>query len=286
MVTDIGLTTGAEFLCDAARRYFIDLYGNPEMHVNRELHRDLSWTPSLRFVIHEQVHVFVEPSESGPYPRIFELRVREVRQFPLPIAIYSVCPEETLVGTTHRQEVKRLEEDGFGLLSADANGVVNRLVSTIPIIQIIPAPEIRKELVDLTPKMRQRVSEAFEDYCNKPVNGVRSLSEIVEGMVEQAGRDAVKRQYVARSDITNGPARTLDAMYEANQCRSVRAQIGGVRSYIAEYRNLSHHWPKNGKKAHKKYADCRHAFLDGVRQLQRFREAMKQVGLTGNLPRS
>ena len=284
-MTDIGLTTGADFLRDAARRYFMNLYGDPAMYVNSELHRDLSWTPSLRFVIHEQIHVFVEPSETGPYPRIFELKVADVRQFPTPIAIYAVCPEESLVAAAQRQEVKRLEGDGFGLLSVDSNGVVTRMVSTIPIIQIIPVSEIKKELVDLTPKMRQRVSEAFEDYCNKPVNGVRSLSEIVEAVVEQAGRDATKKQYVSMSAVANGPAKALDAMYEASQFRPVRAQIGGVRSYIAEYRNLSHHWPRNGKKAHKKYADCRHAFLDGVRQLQRFRVAMKQVGLTGNLPR-
>lgn len=134
--------------------------------------------------------------------------------------------------------------------------------------------------------MRQRVSEAFDDYCNKPVNGVRSLSEVVEGMVEQAGREAVKKQYLNGSDVGGPVARTLDGMYESKQFKNVRAQIGGVRSYIAEYRNLSHHWPKNARRAHKKYADCRHAFLDGIRQMQRFRTAMKDVGLSGNIPRT
>ena len=285
-MTDIGLTSGEEFLRDAARQYFQNLYGDPAMHLSRQLHKDLSWTPALRFTIHEQIHVFVEASESSPYPRIFELKSREVQQFPQPIAIYAVCPEEALTSPSQKNEMKRLVADGFGLLAVDANGVATRLASTIPIIQIIPSAEIKKETAELTLKMRQRVSEAFDDYCNKPVNGVRSLTEIVEGLVAQAGKEATTRQYIPQAAANGSTADTLDALYGSSQFHNVRAQVGGVRSYIAEYRNLSHHWPKNGKKAHKKYADCRHAFLDGVKQLQRFREAMKKAGLTGNLPRA
>lgn len=285
-MTSIGLTPGAAFLRDAARQFFEDLYGSPTMHQDQQLHKDLSWTPALRFTIHEQINVFVEPSESGPYPRILELKASEVRLFPQPISIYAVCPEESLLGASQGQELKRLEADGFGLITVDASGTAKRLVSTIPLIQIISASEIRKELAELTPKIRQRVSEAFEDYCNKPVNGVRSLSEVVEGLVEQAGRDAVRKQYIANAAHKAGPADTLDALYQSSYCHNIRAQVGGVRSYIAEYRNLSHHWPKNAKRAHKKYSDCRHAFLDGIKQLQRFRGAVRGIGLTGNLPRS
>ena len=285
-MTSIGLTPGAAFLRDAARQFFENLYGNPKMHQDQQLHKDLSWTPALRFTIHEQINVFVEPSESGPYPRILELKAREVRLFPQPISIYAVCPEETLLNTGQGREVRRLEEDGFGLITVDASGTAKRHVSAIPLIQIIPASEIKKELTELTPKIRQRVSEAFEDYCNKPVNGVRSLSEIVEALVEQAGRDAVRKQYIANSAHRHGPADTLDALYQSNHCHNIRAQIGGIRSYIAEYRNLSHHWPKDAKRAHKKYSDCRHAFLDGIKHLQRFRDAVKTIGLSGNLPRS
>ncbi len=285
-MTDVGLTTGAEFLRESAKSYFQGVYGNPKMYSNCELHRDLMWTPSLRFLIHEQIHVFVEPSENSPYPRILELKANEVRRFPSPIQIYSVCPAEILMGSAQMRDVKRLQEDGFGLLSVDANGVATRQFSTIPLIQIISDSEIKMYYSGLTPRMRQRVSEAFDDYRNKPVNGVRTLTEIVEGIVVQAGKDAVKKNFISASDISDRPASILDAMHNATQLQNARARIGGVRSYIAEYRNLSHHWPKNSKSAHKKYSDCRHAFLDGVKQLQRFREAMRHAGLTGGLPRS
>ena len=51
------------------------------MPVGRELHRELQWTPALRFVIYGYINVFVEPSESGPYPRILELKYADVLNF-------------------------------------------------------------------------------------------------------------------------------------------------------------------------------------------------------------
>ena len=56
--------------------------------------------------------------------------------------------------------------------------------------------------------------------------------------------------------------------------------------FVKECRNLTHHWPKNKKAAHKKYADCRHHFLDGLRTIQAFRTAMKAEGLTDNVPKT
>ena len=80
-------------------------------------------------------------------------------------------------------------------------------------------------------------------------------------------------------------AGALDALYNAKQFKNVRGAIGGARSYISAYRNPGHHWPRNTKKAYEKYAACRHAFLEGIKQIQRFREAMRSVSLSGNLPK-
>ena len=285
-MADVGLTSAEQFLRDSARRFFEELYENPEMHLEQELHRDLSWTPALWFTIHEQIRIFVEPSETSPYPRILGLKNGDVRRFPQPIAIYVVCPEEILRAPGQQAEIRRLHADGYGLITVDADGNANRVISTIPLIQIISAPEFKQEITGLSKKLRQRISEAFEDYCAKPVNGVKSLSEVIEGMVEQSGKDAVRKQYLQKKDVTGSIADLLDALYDLPRCNNVRAQIGGVRSFIAEYRNLSHHWPKNAQRAYKKFADCRHAFLDGIKRVHQFRTAMKDVGLSGNLPRS
>lgn len=286
-MADIGLTTGEQFLRDAAMDFFLELYSKRVMQLHKPLHRDLSWTPALRFTINDYINVFVEPSESSPYPRILELRSKEVMEFPRPIEAYVVCPEEVLENSGNSAEIKRLEADGFGLIAVDSTGKASRRISAIPLIQKISQSVIRDELKNLTPKLRKRVSESFaDDYCSKPVNGVRSLTEIVEGLVTQAGIEAVRKGYIVDEDIGHGIANTLDALYDASQCKNIRPHLGGVRNYISVYRNLSHHWPKSEKKAYEKYANCKHAFLDGIKQLGRFQKALKCIGLSGSLPKS
>ena len=108
---------------------------------------------------------------------------------------------------------------------------------------------------------------------------------MVEGLGIQAAKDAAAKGWITNAQA-NGPiAAALDAMYTAQECKNARGAIGGLRHYIQTYRNLSHHWPKNKKKAFEKYAECRHAFLDGIRQMVQFRQAMRNIALSGNLPK-
>ena len=187
-----GLTSGADYLRNAAQEFFGDLYGNPKMHLDTPLHNNLQWTPALRFTIHGHINVFVEVSETSPYPRILELKANVVRNFPQPIAIYAVCPKDIL--SSKEREVDRLQNDGFGLIRVDSNQHAKLLFTTIPLVQIISKLEFDNEIEGLSPKFRQRLSEAFEDYGNKPVNGVKSVTEIVEGMVMYAGVRAVEKK--------------------------------------------------------------------------------------------
>ena len=69
-----GLTYGAEFLRNAAQEFFKGRYGNPRMHLDAPLHKELRWTPALRFTIYGHINVFVEVSETSPYPRVLELK--------------------------------------------------------------------------------------------------------------------------------------------------------------------------------------------------------------------
>lgn len=281
-----GLTSGEEFLRDAACRCFEDLYENPMMHVNQELHKDLAWTPALRFVIHEHINVFVEPSEIGPYPRILERKHTDVLHFPQPIAIYAVCPEETIATPPQRSDMKRLQAHGFGLITVNHEGQARREFSAIPLVQVIPKAEYKAEIEGLPKKTKQRIGEAYEDYNAKPVNGVKSLTEVIEGLVTQAGKGAVQKKYLSKSVLGSDVADILDALHDTKECKNARAAIGGVRSHVKEYRNPKHHWPANKKRAYKKYSDCRHAFMDGIKHIQRFRTAMQAIGLTGNLPKN
>ena len=280
-MTISGLTSGAEYLRDAAQEFFNGMYGNPKMFLDEPLHKDLSWTPALRFTIHKHINIFVEVSETSPYPEVLSLKSNAVRNFQEPISIYSICPEDVKIAK--KDVVKELELNGFGLITVDSNKQVELVFRAIPLIQIIPKSEFNSEIRGLSIIIRQRVSEAFVDYNDNPVNGVKSLTEILEGVVTSAWKQCLKKGYLENRRRNFDVATNLDTLYNNDRFQNIRGPIGGVRGYYGQYRHLSHHWPKNKKQAYKKYADCRHAFIDGIKQIQQFITAIRSVGLSVRL---
>ena len=254
------------------------------MHFDKPLSRQLAWVPALRFTLHGHISVFVEPSDSGPYPRMLAMKYAEVNNYPEPIAIYCICHEAAIETAAGRKDRRLLKAHGFGLVTVDPNGDTEFQFAAIPLVQAIPEPDFKQQIKGLPKGIRQPASEAFEDYRAKPVNGVKTLSELVEGMITKAGRDSASRGGISRADSRRVPADVLDALHE--KYPQARAAIGGARMFIKECRNLTHHWPRNKEAAYRKYAYCRHHFLEGLRTIQAFRKAMKDAGLTGNLAKT
>jgi hypothetical protein len=107
---------------------------------------------------------------------------------------------------------------------------------------------------------------------------------VLEGLVLKAGREAAKKGYVDPKDAKPGkPGATLAALVASAQGSSLAGAIGGVQNHISYYRNSAHHFSKNKKQAYIKYRDCRHGFLDGLKKVKQFRDAMRTMGLSGNL---
>jgi hypothetical protein len=71
------LTSGGDFLRDAVKRYFADLYQNPQMKFSAEVDPHLGYTPTIQFKIHSHLVVLVEISEN-PYPAILGLRRTDI----------------------------------------------------------------------------------------------------------------------------------------------------------------------------------------------------------------
>ena len=247
----------------------------------------MGWIPALQFVLNEHLSVLAEPSEETAYPRIFRLRHAEILNIPRPIAIYAVCPLEVSLKTDQQEEIGNLEEHGYGLLVVARDGSVSRRFSAIPLVQQLPIEEYKNEIRSLPTKLRRRIAISFDNYRHNPASGVTDITEVVEGIVLKAGREAAAttRKWISRGEAKPGySAGTLDALAKSTDCAPARAAIGGVRGYIDQYRHTSHHFPKDKRQAYVKYGDCKHAFLDGMKQIKRFRVAMKNIGLSGNLP--
>ena len=277
-------TSAHDSLREAARACFAACYGNPTMYDDKPLGTQLQWVPALRFTLHRHINVFVEPSDNGPYPRRLAMLYAEVRNLPEPIAIYSVCHEAAMDNAAGRQERKRLKALGFGLVTVDGEGHAEIDFPATPIVQVISDAEFKQQAKGLPKSIRQPASEAFEHYRGTPVNGVKTLSEVVEALITKAGKDSVSRNGISAKASKGDLADILDALYQ--QYPQARAAIGGARKFIKECRNLVNHAPRTKKDAYRKYTDCRHHFLDGLQTIQAFRKAMKDAGLTGSLPRT
>lgn len=196
--------------------------------------------------------------------------------------MFCVCPEEAYLA--NQADAKRLIADGFGLNTISQDGQAQRRSNCIPLIQRISEEEFRNEVKGLPPKIRRRLVEAYERYQHSAPTGVADVAEVLEGFILKAGREAARKTWINAGATRPGqPAATLDAMQGSTQFGAAMAAIGSARGYIAEYRNTSHHLPKNNAQAAKKYRECRHAFIDGLKRICSFRNAMRDRGLSGGL---
>lgn len=272
-------TTAETFLVDAATQYLNATYHKPPLKYGEELDPALKWKPSIQMTANDHLTVIYEVSETV-YPMIFNLRRVDVENMTLPVAVYCVCPEAVYI--SDQAEVKRLLSHGYGLLTVDDAGNVQKRSGCIPVIQQISRKQFDDEVKGLPQKIRQRLAEAFERYEQNAVSGVTDITEVIEGLVNKAAKEAVARKWIDKKD-TKTLANSIQAIANDSHFHNVRPAIGSAQGYISQYRNLSHHFPKNKKLAAKKYKDCRHAFIDGLKQAQNFRTAIRSAGLTGGL---
>lgn len=281
MADGVGLSSGTDFLRDAALAHLADQFANPPVTVGSEIATDVKWKPAIQLKLNEHLTLVAETSET-PYPTIFRLRHSDILALPMPIAICCICPHETYLA--QQDEVKELMAHGYGLYTVEASGVVTERFKAIPLIQQIGAGEFKEETKGLPDKIKQRLVSSFQIYKTSAPAGVADITELVEALVLKAGQEAAKKGWITAGNAKPGkPAATLTAMANAPQFNNVAAAIGGAQGYVNRYRNTAHHPPKNKLQAYRKYRDCRHGFLEGMKEVQHFRTAMRGVGLTGQM---
>jgi hypothetical protein len=281
MSAGVGLSSGADFLRDAALAYLLDQFVRPPVSVSAEIAPGIKWKPAIQLKLNHHLTLVAEVSET-PYPSIFRLRRTDILTLQTPISIYCVCPHEAYL--TRQDEVKELQAHGYGLYTVEADGAVTERFRSIPIIQQIGAAEFKEEIKHLPNKIKQRLVASYQIYKTNAPAGVADITEAVETLVLRAAQDSQKKGWLSAADAKPGKiAATLGAMARAPQFQNAVAAIGGAQGYINRYRNTAHHPPKNKTQAYKKYRDCRHGFLEGIKEIVHFHAAVRNIGLSGAL---
>ncbi|HEX8445477.1 MAG TPA: hypothetical protein VF649_02580 [Sphingomonas sp.] len=272
-----GISSSTDFIRSSVKRYLLTAYSNPPIKCDEEVDPNLQWRPTINCLVNNQL-MLIEASEK-PYPEILRMRRAEMVEIPAPIAAYAACPEEAYA--QNLKEANDLALHGFGLFTIDAAGNVTLKFPAIPIAQHIPEGQFKEDVSGLPAPHKRKAKECFDLYRINAPAGVANLAEQVEGLVMRAAKDAAKRGWITQGQAKGNLANVLVALGGAPQFNNASTVIAAVRIYIQRYRNPAHHIPKNKKAAYRKYRDCRHAFLDGLRNMADFRDQMKALGLTG-----
>ncbi len=272
-----------EFLIDAAVKFFSDYYENPTIKINEEIDERLNWRPSIHFKAKKFLTIIAEVSPEKLYPEIFNMQLANILDIHMPISIFSVCPEELYLNSNNQKEAKSLRAHGYGLLTIDNTKKATKRFGCIPIIQHISEDEFKKEIELLPKKIKVELKDAFERYQDKSDSGMQKITELVEAIVLDAGKKSAKKNWISNTTVKGGASNILDEMLKETQFQHETAPIGGMRSYLKDYRNPSHHAPRSKKQAYEKFQDCQHGFREGIKVIKRFRFAMKQIGIQINI---
>jgi len=280
-----GLSPADEYLRNAAEKYFKKTYQHPPIRRSEAI-KPLGWAPSLQIDIHDYRTVICEMSAEKPYPQMLALRGHDVMQVQAPICVFSVCPEEEFLKADQQKSVKDLVAHGFGLITVDSSGDAMVRHDCIPLVQRVPDAAFQTEIRGLPSKFRQKTAQCYENYKKNSVAGVQELSGLVEGIILQAGRDAIAKTWLTNGQAAPGKAAdTLDNLFNCKQLQNIRAKVAAARGYIDAARNTVSHYPKNKKQAYKKFNDCRENFIQGLKITKDFREALRSAALSGDIPK-
>ena len=162
----------------------------------------------------------------------------------MPISIFCVCPEEAYLND--QASAKELMADGYGLLTVAADGQVQKRATATRLCSKFRIRNSRPNYPACRPQFDAGSPSFFDRYQHNAPSGVADISEVLEGLVLRAGRDAARKKIIAASDAKPGaPAITLSALLATKQGQNAGSGDCGAQSYIAMYRNTAHHFPKN-----------------------------------------
>lgn len=274
-----GITSANAFLRDAVKTYLNLNYDHPPIKEDEDIDSGLGWKPTLSSPINN--HLMVLEASEKVYPLIFRMRRAEMAEVQIPIAVYCVCPEEAYL--RNQKDAQDLEKHGFGLFTVNTDGRAIKKFAAIPIAQHITESDYNEDVKRLPAKIKRMAKVSFDTYKGNSPAGVASLSEILEGIVLKAAKEAAKKGWMSNADASGTLASVLTKMKGLPQFNGANTTLSSAQAFVSRYRNATHHFPKNKKQAHLKYRDCRHGFLDGLRNMQALHDAMKSVGLSGSI---
>ncbi|QNM82028.1 hypothetical protein H8M03_08270 [Sphingomonas sabuli] len=270
------LTPGGDYLLNAACQHFNRHFQNPELKFTEKFAANIDWRPSLHFRTPSHSIVAAQIGEAV-FPEILRRRRGSLMRSALPLTVFCVCPLEEY--QNNPEEAEDLRDNGFGLITISANGGCQLQYDAVPLQHIIQLEEVELEFDGLPKKLRQRLADSYRAYSGDPLAGVRDVTEVFEEIINKAAATARRKGWITATQEAQGLANVLQTMENRPPMNQKRQTIAAARGFTHKYRNFNHHPPAEARARARRFRECRHAFLEGLKQIRDFREDMAEVGL-------
>jgi len=174
--------------------------------------------------------------------------------------------------------INKLKDHGFGIITVDENGTTTLQYSCIPLAQHISERALEAEIQGLTTKLKVCFKSAHATYRTNQGQGLQEAGQIIEALVNCMAKESVRLGF-GTGVLRSAAADTIDNLYGLSPLKDHRAALGGARSFIKTYRNVSSHAPRSAREAMDKIKKCRAGFFDAIRIAKDLQGAMKAKGM-------
>ena len=184
-----------KIICDRLTRHLKN-----EQHVSKKsikyfesIKSDISLQPSMHYETSRKITVVIEISQDNPYSDLIQSAVSDMLNSTQPATIYSVCSKEAYI--SHTKEVKRLQEEGHGLYTFDADGNIELKFKGTPVIFHISEKQFKTKIKPLSPKLKTSLQTSYDIYKSEPSTGVHEVSEVIEAIINSIIEQVISKKW-------------------------------------------------------------------------------------------
>lgn|GEM_PF-1911080 len=261
----------------ASLKYFTYRFGKNGLKINTEISPGISWRPTFHLKATSSLIVAAEVSD-GLYPEILKIAAHDLLKFDFPVAVFLVCPLDTYLSDKKQTSIRSLKADGFGLITVDDHTVATIQHNCVPLAQHLSEDSLDTELGDLSPTLKVTFRAAHDTYAGNVGQGLQAGGQIVEALVMNIAKGAVKANLVNASVLKQSAADAIDELYSLQPFKNHRAALGGARDFAKEYRNIASHPAKSAKEAIDKIRKCKTGFINAIRIAKNLCAVLKAKG--------
>jgi len=250
-------------------------WGHQGLRKEEPIDGSISWRPTY-FLKPSRFEIIAVEVDDKIYTEVLKSAAHDIGNFDHPITVYQASPLDVFQNDPRMARIGLLRDHGFGIITVDDEGNARIQHTAQPLAQNILPTRFESDLSGLTQSLKIAFRAAYVTFQTNVGQGLQQAGQIVEGMIGSICSQAEANGTIATS--AGSLADKIDLLYQSNHFRQYRGTLGGVRSFVREFRNTASHAPRSAKEAAEKIRNCKDGFLTGLRLAKQLREDMQRAG--------